>query len=68
MIGNVTMEQPRPDIVWLHIDDLCGSGKNFEGVDATTQNGISMPMNGVSVVIVAKSDHVPSGRALHAAS
>ena len=34
MISDVTMEQPRPDIVRLHIDDLGGGRKNFDSVDA----------------------------------
>lgn len=62
MVGDLAMEQPRPDIVRAHIDDLGGRGKQLDGVGPRppAQRRIAVPMNSVDIGLVAKADQLPS--------
>ena len=62
MIGDMAVEQPGPDIVRMHIDDLGGRGKQLDrvGPRAPAQHPIAVPMSGVDIVLVAEADQIPA--------
>src|SRR5262249_12583748 len=62
MVGDMAVEQPGPDIIRMHIDNLSGRGEQLDRVGPRTsvQHRIAMPVSRVDIVLVAEADQIPA--------